>query len=1115
MQILAAGRPLLRSLWWLVLGWATGAVAQPTILVSQIGPLQTCNAYFLDPGGQGPYEANESYVLTVCPDLEGAFMQVDFSSMDLGAGGELVIHAGPDITGTVIATSASEDLTTFVIQSTDPGGCLTFAFTAGTGNGHAGWAGYLQCYLPCDVPTGVSAPFGESPLKLCINEPFFFDGSGSTAAPNNTIATYTWQMGNGTEISGPTGQYAFSEPGEYTVSLRVTDSDGCTNTNYTGQQVRVATKPDLSSTTLTPSTICVGESISMSTQPEAVTWTNVPEPFVDGLVLLPDGSGVTYTANVTVGGFGQNAAITTPTDIVEVCFVMEHSYVGDLIVRMRCPDGQTVLLFDGNTQGAGNTYLGAPFDDPSTQPGTGWQYCFSNVGALGTLPAENAAGNHQIAGTPPSNSMVPGNYTSQSSFSNWIGCSLNGTWQIQVTDDQGADNGYIFSWWITINPSLYPNVIEFTPDLGLNCDSSGWTGPAVVQGPTCQQATAAPTTPGSYAYTYSVQDDFGCTYDTTFTVNVTPAADFEVFAEPIEPCADHVQLGTNMHPPAPIGPINYLWSPWNGLSSTTSPSPTADPAVPTWYKLWAQPFGHPLCGMADSILVYPLDFMEHDTTIVEALCHGMSTGTITVNTTGVGGPWDYTWFDATGSQVRQTLDVTSDTFTGLSGPYELHIATGTNGDGCVDTLHLELGQPDLLVMSWTTPDTTICLEGSAVLDATATGGTGALTVRWAPGLPSGTPQVVAPDTDQIYTVHATDAHGCHSDTTEIHVNVRQALSFTLPDTLIVCPRVDTPLQVAALAGGDSAYTLVWDPPTNSGPSIVNQFTTSQAICLTVTDGCETPAVTHCTWFEVLPLPVLVLSADTVEGCPGMVTTFAVRDTTSGAIVDWHFGDGISLLATTPTRTHTYNQPGDHDVSVRVLWPNGCYHDTVAVDMVHIEEQPGGDFTWTPFPPNVEWPYVDFHELSGPAGTDFRWVFHTGDTLTGPEVQYTYPGDVGGTYGVWHFASNYLGCTDSSYRVVEVEDAFHVFIPTAFSPDGDGFNEMLFVQGRDISSSGFHWTIHDRWGRTVYDSTDRSKGWDGRNNGDDPVIGVYPWTLRIRSLYTGMDHQFRGFVTILR
>ena len=204
---------------------------------------------------------------------------------------------------------------------------------------------------------------------------------------------------------------------------------------------------------------------------------------------------------------------------------MEHSYLGDLEFTLTCPDGQTITLFNTNAGGGGGTYLGGADDTGAGVPGTGALYCFSNVGTFGTMVNEFFAGNFVIAGSPPNNSMTPGSYTSEESFANLIGCNLNGTWTITITDHLFIDDGFIFNWYMVIDPSLYPSLVEFTPTYGADCDSTFWSGPNITaQQPGCDIVTVQPPSSGSYDYTYTVIDDFGCTYDTTLTITVDPAA---------------------------------------------------------------------------------------------------------------------------------------------------------------------------------------------------------------------------------------------------------------------------------------------------------------------------------------------------------------------------------------------------------------------------------------------------------------------------------------------------------------------------------------------------------------------------------------------------------------
>ncbi|HEX2618465.1 MAG TPA: hypothetical protein VHL57_13045, partial [Flavobacteriales bacterium] len=234
----------------------------------------------------------------------------------------------------------------------------------------------------------------------------------------------------------------------------------------------------------------------------------------------PDGSGVSYETPVFVSGFPTGITITSPTDIQRVCMVIEHSFLGDMTISLSCPGGQEVVLFDGYNNGGGGTYLGGADDNSTGVPGVGAQYCFSTAAAWGTLLQEEAAGNYVTAGTPAGNSMTPGTYTSEQPFSNWNGCDLNGNWTITMTDNLAADDGYIFSWWLDIDPALYPNVITFTPVYDMT--TASWSGPGVGTTDANGTATATPTAEGTASYVYTVTDDFGCSWDTTINVTVHP-----------------------------------------------------------------------------------------------------------------------------------------------------------------------------------------------------------------------------------------------------------------------------------------------------------------------------------------------------------------------------------------------------------------------------------------------------------------------------------------------------------------------------------------------------------------------------------------------------------------
>jgi gliding motility-associated-like protein len=88
----------------------------------------------------------------------------------------------------------------------------------------------------------------------------------------------------------------------------------------------------------------------------------------------------------------------------------------------------------------------------------------------------------------------------------------------------------------------------------------------------------------------------------------------------------------------------------------------------------------------------------------------------------------------------------------------------------------------------------------------------------------------------------------------------------------------------------------------------------------------------------------------------------------------------------------------------------------------------------------------------------------------------------------------------------------IFVPDAFTPNGDGSNDALFVRGRHIASMELK--VFDRWGETVFDTDDQGSAWDGSYKGKpvDPAVYVYWLTVKCAD---GQDYFHKGNVTVIR
>lgn len=517
--------------------------AQPaTVLISQ-GTASTCNGVLYDTGGIGAsgYQNNETYTLTICPDVPGDVITLDWINFNLDVTNtapppgnnidNITIYDGNSTAAPTLGTYTGSSLSGLLVSGTtfNTSGCLTLVWEsndAGTGV----FAATITCTTPCQRPTVVmNSPLVGTPVKICDGETVNFDASGSYPAPGFNIVDWIWNWGDGTVDTLTTGvvSHTFnSGPGEYNVNLYLIDDNGCISTNLETVQVLVGTEPTFIGTSA-DTILCLGESVCIEGFVQPTLWTGQPINSLGGATYLPDDVGQCFTATLEFQGFLPGQTLTNINDLLEICVSMEHSYMGDLVASIYCPDGTGVIM---HQQNGGSTNLGDPNQlDDSTLIGTCEEYCWSPTATNGTWVDNSTFGTtpNVYTNSSGSSSLLPGTYESLYPLDALVGCPLNGTWTIEFCDLWGADDGFVCDWTIGFDPSLYPPITTFEPIYGNQCDSTYITplsGPAgaiiTSTSPDCNQVCITPTNYGTYQYLFTAIDDFGCSYDTLITVTV-------------------------------------------------------------------------------------------------------------------------------------------------------------------------------------------------------------------------------------------------------------------------------------------------------------------------------------------------------------------------------------------------------------------------------------------------------------------------------------------------------------------------------------------------------------------------------------------------------------------
>lgn len=227
---------------------------------------------------------------------------------------------------------------------------------------------------------------------------------------------------------------------------------------------------------------------------------------------------------------------------------------------------------------------------------------------------------------------------------------------------------------------------------------------------------------------------------------------------------------------------------------------------------------------------------------------------------------------------------------------------------------------------------------------------------------------------------------------------------------------------------------------------------------------------------------------------------------NGVTYMWNFGDGASSTEATPT--HTFPGPGTYQVTLYAYNPATCNQVDSITHTITIYPNPNAGFVFSPMIPETNKPTRFTNTSSG--ATSYKWDFGDGTTSTEqhPEKQY----DKSGRFKVCLTAINEYGCEDSVCKFVEASVIPLLDIPTAFTPNGDGNNDILFPRGFSVATMRLE--IYNRWGELVFESESMDKGWDGTYKGVEQPMDSYSFILTATFL-DGSTYQKKGNITLIR
>ena len=261
--------------------------------------------------------------------------------------------------------------------------------------------------------------------------------------------------------------------------------------------------------------------------------------------------------------------------------------------------------------------------------------------------------------------------------------------------------------------------------------------------------------------------------------------------------------------------------------------------------------------------------------------------------------------------------------------------------------------------------------------------------------------------------------------------------------------------------------------------------------------------------DVLGKPTAQFAQDTTGGCPVLCVQFTDQsfDDVPLNYWSWSFENGYGESIEQHPE-HCFATTGTYDVSLIVGNNQGCKDTITKTALITVFPLPVSDFSLSPTSTDVLNPLIDFTNNSTDASA-WEWNFDDGETdIVNYDVSHPYADS--GHFNVQLVVFNSFLCSDTSYQEVEILPIDELFVPSAFSPNGDGKNDVLYARGY-IDDMLF--VVYDRLGRKVFESTDKTIGWDGLIKGKKALEGVYSWYLQAE--VNGKSKRLKGDVTLVR
>ena len=366
---------------------------------------------------------------------------------------------------------------------------------------------------------------------------------------------------------------------------------------------------------------------------------------------------------------------------------------------------------------------------------------------------------------------------------------------------------------------------------------------------------------------------------------------------------------------------------------------------------------------------------------------------------------------------------------------------------------------------------------------------------------------VSPEETTYYTARL-QYTACNGDYFDIINTCHVTVNNARPELLVtasqdtICPEQ----EVTISAISDSVVHYEW----NTGDTVASftlipeTYATTYICTTTYPNGCTRTDSTTVYAAAVLEPPTFTV--EPAEVCAGTRSTIA--PTLPYAHYHWSNGSTSPSITVNPPQTTQYSLTVSDDI--------GCTAEGETELIVH--PMPTASFMPEQYLTFLDDGAANVHFINYSSGAEnYRWDFgdpmsaSNNSTEISPDHVYTSPG----IYRIWLYVTSDFGCADSTVHEVSIQNPFYFYVPNAFSPDGDGINEVWRPIGTGVKEDDYECSVYDRWGRLVFHTNSLYQSWDGTDKGGKPLpVGSYIYSIRTYTMDL-VPKEFLGTVTILK